>query len=74
MKKLIKLLLGNDFLKGITLDIANKIITIFVTWLLSKIHEKYGSKIWYYELANFMTNIQIEDFLNDKKEDINKII
>ena len=72
MKKLILKLIGDSFIKTLAMEMSNRIITVFLMWLLSKLHDKFGGKIWYAELSNYLLDIQITDFFQDKKESIEK--
>jgi len=70
MKKFLLKLLGDSFIKAIAIEMSNRIITLFLMWLLGKLHDKFGNKVWYHELASYAMSISVEDFFTDRKKDI----
>lgn len=73
MKKVIKFLLGNDFLKSLVIELGDKLIKLFINWLILKLFHFHG-RPWFDELTEYLRGIDIQDFFNDEKENINKII
>lgn len=71
MKKFLLKLLGDSFIKTIAVEMSNRIITLFFMWLLGKLHDRFGNKLWYAELSNYLLGIQVADFFTDRKEVIN---
>ena len=72
MKKFIIKLLGDAFIKTIAIEMSNKVITLFVVWLLSKLHDRFWNKIWYAELSDYLLSIDVKDFFTNKKSEIEK--
>lgn len=73
MKKLIKFLLGNAFIKSLVISLANELLSKFTQWILKKAFAKFGHLLIYSEIAKFLTELSIEDFLKENDSEITKI-
>lgn len=73
MKKFLRRLLGDIFVKEILQAVGNKLITVFFIWLLGKLHNRFSDRVWFRELQNYLMDIQIEDFFRDSKSEIEAI-
>lgn len=67
MKKFLLKVLGDSFIKSIAIEMSNRIITLFFTWLLHKLHDRFGHKVWYAELTDYLLGMNMEDFFTDRK-------
>lgn len=78
MKKFIKFLISNAVLKELAkemlLPLLNKYLDLFTIWLLSKLSVKFGHKLWFVDLRDYLIQLDIQDFFTDTKKDLDKIV
>ncbi len=66
MKKIIKFILGNAFIKALAIQFGNEILIIFIGWIIPKLYKQFGNRPIYNEFAEFLLAINIEDFFKEQ--------